>query len=482
MSETKFHPLDYVSLIRRRKWWMIVPLVVVLAGTLALSLLLPRVYRSHATLAVSSPKVTADLVSPSAPLSREERVRAISQQLLSRPVLERVAREEGLAPENRIDAAVEAMLAPGRIKVELTTLLKQMSNDRAPLDAFVLSYAAPNPEQSQRVTNRLANVFVEVTSRTREARAEDTSAFISTQLSASRQKLDAIEERLRKAKESYMGRLPEQTQANLSMAAGTTQQLESTAIALRGEQDRLSMIERQIEGMKQGSAELPLVRGGGLGAAAQRVLDLQRQLANARAMYTEKHPEIQRLQEELNKARIDAEAERARPEDERLASLTLDPAYRQLLADRERAQLRIRELQRAESRLRAQVASYQSRVEAAPMVEQQLASLQREYNLEKEQYAALSGKLQAAELAENLERRRGSEQFSVLYAAYLPRSPESPNIPRLWLIGVALGLALGAGGALGREYMDRSVHDVRGLQSEFDVPVLGEIPHIRRVA
>ena len=482
MSESKFHPLDYVSLIRRRKWWMIVPLAVVLAGTLALSLLLPRVYRSHATLAVSSPKVTADLVSPSAPLSREERVRAISQQLLSRPVLERVVREEGLAQEGRIDAAVESMLAPGRVKVELTTLLKQMSNDRAPLDAFVLSYAAPDAEQSQRVTNRLANVFVEVTSRTREARAEDTSAFINTQLSASRQRLDAIEERLRKAKESYMGRLPEQTQANLSMAAGTTQQLESTAIALRGEQDRLTMIERQIEGMKQGSAELPLVRGAGLGAVEQRVIDLQRQLANARAIYTEKHPEIQRLQEELNKARTDAAAERARPEDERMAGLTLDPAYRQLLADRERAQLRIRELQRAESRLRAQVASYQSRVEAAPMVEQQLASLQREYNLEKEQYAALSGKLQAAELAENLERRRGSEQFNVLYAAYLPRTPESPNIPRLWLIGVALGLALGAAGALGREYMDRSVHDIRGLQSEFDVPVLGEIPHIRRVA
>jgi uncharacterized protein involved in exopolysaccharide biosynthesis len=358
-----------------------------------------------------------------------------------------------------------------------------MSNDRgAPLDAFVLSFAAPDPEQSQRVTNRLANVFVEVTSRTREARAEDTSAFISTQLSASRQRLDAIEERLRKAKESYMGRLPEQTQANLSMAAGTTQQLESTAIALRGEQDRLSMIERQIEGMKQGSAELPLVRGGGLGAVERRVLDLHQQLANARAMYTEKHPEIQRLQEELKKARSDAAAERARPEDERMAGLTLDPAYRQLLADRERAQLRIRELQRAESRLRAQVSSYQSRVEAAPMVEQQLASLQREYNLEKEQYAALSGKLQAAQLAENLERRRGGEQFSVLYAAYLPRTPESPNIPRLWLIGVALGLALGAGGVLGREYMDRSVHDLRGLQNEFDVPVLGEIPHIRRIA
>ena len=70
------------------------------------------------------------------------------------------------------------------------------------------------------------------------------------------------------------------------------------------------------------------------------------------------------------------------------------------------------------------------------MVEQQLASLQREYDLEKQQYGELSGKLQSAELAENLERRRGGEQFQVLYAAYVPREPESPNVIRLLLLGV----------------------------------------------
>jgi capsular polysaccharide biosynthesis protein len=40
------------------------------------------------------------------------------------------------------------------------------------------------------------------------------------------------------------------------------------------------------------------------------------------------------------------------------------------------------------------------------------------------------------------------------------------------------------GGALvvGRELMDRSVHDARALQSEFEVPVLGEIPKIHGAA
>jgi succinoglycan biosynthesis transport protein ExoP len=477
-----FHPLDYLSLVRRRKWWIIVPAVLCFVGTALLAVFLPRVYRSAATITVSSPAISAELLKQAGPLSGDERIRAISQQLLSRAVLEQVVRDEHLAPDGNIDAAVDRLLQPGRIKVEPTELLKQVSREGLRLDAFLLSYAGSTPGEAQRVADTIARVFVEASSRTREARAEDTSAFIAAQLSASKARLDQIEARLRTAKESYMGRLPEQTQSNLSIAAGMRQQLESTAIALRGEQDRLSMIERQIDAMKQGAGDIALSGRAPMSSSQARVLQLQQELATARGVYTEKHPEIQRLQEDLAAAKRDAAAERERPEEDRLQTLQMEPGYRQLLADRETARLRIRDLQRAESHMRAQVASYQSRVEAAPMVEQQLASLQREYDLERKQYGDLSAKLQSAELAENLERRRGGEQFQVLYAAYVPREPESPNVLRLLLIGVALGIGLGGASAIAREYLDRSVHDLRGLQAEFDVPVLGEISRISRAA
>jgi polysaccharide chain length determinant protein (PEP-CTERM system associated) len=475
-----FHPLDYVSLVRRRKWWLIAPAVVCIVGTVLLAYFLPRVYRSAATITAASPSVSADLLKQAGPLTREDRVRAISQQLLSRSVLEQVVREERLAPDGDVNAAVDRLLQPNRIKVEPTQLLKQVaSRDGPTLDAFLLSYGGGTPAEAQRVTDTLARIFVEASSRSREARAEDTSAFVNAQLAASRRRLDAIEERLRKAKEAYMGRLPEQTQSNLSMVAGMRQQLESTAIALRGEQDRLSMIERQIDSMKQGAGDVVLPGRTTVTSVQMRVLQLQQELASARNTYTEKHPEIQRLQEELAAARREAEAERDRPETDRLQ---LDPGYRQLLADRETSRLRVRDLQRAETQMRSQVASYQARIESAPMVEQQLASVQREYDLEKQQYKDLTSKLQAAELAENLERRRGGEQFQVLYGAYLPRDPESPNVPRVLLLGFVLGIGLGGAAAVGREYLDRSVHDVRALQAEFDVPVLGEIPRITRAA
>jgi polysaccharide biosynthesis transport protein len=426
---------------------------------------------------VSSPKVSTELIGRTSPPTREDRVRAIAQQLLSRPLLERVAREEGLTEGRPVDAVVDEMLSPEVIKVEPSELLKDVSTaDKPQLDAFVLSYAAGTPELAQRVTSRLANVFVELSSTSKAERAEDTSAFIGAQLKNSKERLDALETRLRAAKETYMGSLPEQTEANLSMAAGLRQQLESTAIALRGEQDRLTMVERQLESMRQGAADISVP--GTTTSGQARLVQLQRELADARAMYTEKHPEIQRLQEEIAQAQRDAQAVAKQPESERLKFLRLDPVYAQLEKDLTTARLRVNELRRAESQARAQLGIYQGRVESAPKVEQQLASLQREYDMERQQYTALSEKLQQAQLAESLERRQGGEQYRILHAAYRPGKAESPNIPRLLLIAVALGLGLGVAAAFGREYFDRSVYDVRSLQNEFDVPVLGEISTI----
>lgn len=243
------------------------------------------------------------------------------------------------------------------------------------------------------------------------------------------------------------------------------------------------MIERQIEGLKQGSGEVVFVPRGSEAALPPetRVVTLQRELAGARAVYTDKHPEVQRLEEELANARRDALAEREKPAADRLAQLQLDPAYRQLIADREMSRLRIRELQRAGSDAQRQIGVYQARVEAAPMVEQQLATVQRDFDLEKQHYADLSAKLQASTIAENVERNRSGEQFTILYPASYPNEPTKPVPWRVMLMSVLGGICLGGALALGREYLDRSVHDVRELKDEFELPVLGEVTRIQPV-
>jgi succinoglycan biosynthesis transport protein ExoP len=473
MEERSLHLFDYLAVIKRRIRWLTIPIAlgIVVGGLLAL--LLPREYQSSTTIAVTSPSMASELVK-STPADLAERVRAISHELLSRPVLERVAREEGLADESSIDPVIGAI----RSRTSVAAAKTIAPAGRSGPDTFLVTYVGRTPELTQRVTNRLATSFIEEHSKIREARAEDTSAFLATQLEHSQRRLKSVEERLRKMKESYMGRLPEQTQANLQMVTGLRQQQESTAMSLRSEQDRLAMLERQIEAMRQGAAEAPLGRGSAGLTAQGRLLTLRRELEEASTMYTEKHPEIQRLKTEISSAEELAKAESARPAAERQPALNADPTFRQLLAERETSRLRIRDHERAGARASAEIARYQSRVETAPMIEQQLSSLNREYELEKQQYNSLAERHQSAILAEDLERRRAGEQFTVLYPAYLPSRPSSPSVPRVMFIAIGLGIVLGGGLAFGREYLDRSVHDARALQSEFELPVLAEIPRI----
>jgi polysaccharide biosynthesis transport protein len=479
MSERAVHPAEYLRIFARRKMWFIVPFAVCVLGGVALALFLPATFRSSARIGIQAPAVAPDLVAGRAALDREERLRALSQQLLSPVVLQRVAREERLVSDQPMDQVVQGLLR--RISVEVPPPIAR--SDREPeLNAFDIVYKDGTAERTQRVANRLAQVFVEEHSRSREHQAEGTAEFRGAQLRAAQDRITDLERRLRAAKEQHMGNLPEQTVANLQTLSGVRSQLESTSNSLRSEQDRLSLLDRQIQSMKEGLYSAPSGGAGLITSPQQRVVAIQRELDVARSKYTDKHPEVQSLEDELKAARADAAAVKSQPESARQQTLSADPTYQQLAAERNQTLLRIRGLQRAEAQLSADIGRYQRRVEAAPMVEQELASMSREYELERENYKQLSEKHSAALVQEQIARTQGGERFSVLNAAYLPQSPESPNRLRLLLMAFGLGAALGGAMAFGREFLDRSIRDPRKLQEDFDVPVLAEIPRIHGAA
>jgi polysaccharide biosynthesis transport protein len=485
MDEARFDPLEYVSVISRRRWWFTVPVALSLIVGVLLVWKLPRTYQATATVAVSAARVAANLVG-TVEIDRQDRMRAVSQQLLSRSVLERTARLEHLDADRSIDVAIAGVRA--NISVALpdsitpavgATAASPLSPDqKAQLDTYLVSYADNSADNAQRIVNRLVQVFVEENSKSREIRAQDTSQFIEGQLRASETRLAALESRLRQMKESHMGRLPEQTNANLAMVSALQRQLESNAVATRGEQDRLSIVERQIEALQQGADEAPGLKGMPAETAQTQAAALRRQLADAQLTFTEKHPDVIRLREELATAEKAAAAERARPAADRMAGLTANPDYRQQLKDRETAKMRIAELQRQSAEIRTQIGAYQSRVEAAPRVEQQMVTLQREYDLERTAYGDLTQKKQAALLNEEIQRKQGGEQFAVLVPAARPTEPFKPKPIRVLLMALAAGFVVGGAGAAGREYLDRSVHDARGLRDAFELPVLAEIPRI----
>jgi uncharacterized protein involved in exopolysaccharide biosynthesis len=112
----------------------------------------------------------------------------------------------------------------------------------------------------------------------------------------------------------------------------------------------------------------------------------------------------------------------------------------------------------------------------APKLEQQLASLTRDYQNTKTAYDELMRKHLDAQQAEKLEINQQGEQFKVLDPAKPPHKPFKPDRPKILLMGFMLALGLGGGLVFLLEYLDQSFHSINDLESYLGLPVLASIP------
>ena len=283
-----------------------------------------------------------------------------------------------------------------------------------------------------------------------------------------------------------MGRLPEQTNANLQMVSALQRQLESNA---HGAARRAgsAVDDRAADRSDAAGRRRDAVRrdqGTPGETAAMHVQTLRRQLADAQLTYTDKHPEIVRLKDELATAEKAEAAERARPAADRAGDAQCaSPEYRQLHEGSRRdedADLGAAAAADGDQRCRSR--STQTRVEsgaarraadglAAARVRPRTRRPTRDLTRQEAGGAARRGT--AAQTGRRAVRgaRAGEPADGAVQAEADARDAD----------GDCRRLRPRRRAAFGREYLDRSVHDARGLRDEFELPVLAEIPRIEPV-
>lgn len=207
---------------------------------------------------------------------------------------------------------------------------------------------------------------------------------------------------------------------------------------------------------------------GATGSYESEMVTLKSNLESLRGKYTENHPDVLVAKRKI----ADLESKRT------LLTIKNDPRYRELQGQLTSTDMEIRRLKQEEATYQGQMGKYRTRVENAPLREQSMATLMREYQNMKITYDTLLQKSQGAQQAENLERRQKGEQFKVIDPARVPEKPFSPNIPKILMIGLMAALGAGIGIALLREQMDRSFHDAEDIEMTLGIKVLANIPNI----
>jgi uncharacterized protein involved in exopolysaccharide biosynthesis len=128
--------------------------------------------------------------------------------------------------------------------------------------------------------------------------------------------------------------------------------------------------------------------------------------------------------------------------------------------------------------LQTKVTDYQARLNQEPVREQQLSDLTRGYDQSKANYDELLKKKNESAMATSMELLQQGERFRIIDPPSLPLKPDFPNRLKFCMIGLGIGLALGAVVAGTFEMMDDRIYDEKEFQRMLPVAVISEIPAI----
>ena len=489
-SEQGFDLPRYLGVVRRRHLQFLIPLFLGWAVVWGASWVLPPRYLSSTLILVEQPTMPKDYVTPNVNDDLQERMQSITQQILSRTrllhIIEQFNLYSGPHSQPSPDQQVEAMRKD--IDIEL------VRDARNQITAFNVSYSSRDPRVAQKVTSELTNLFINENLEVRQQQSEDTTKFLESQLESARQTLSDQEEKIREFKGQHVEEMPGQLASNLQILSGLQSQLQSEQDALNAAKQQhvyLQSLADQYRAL-QGPAKSIDGTTVGLPAIDEELEKLKAQLADLSSRYTDRHPDVRKLKEQIAKTErmrnqlLASLKEKGPANDSADPAVDADPTRASMLAQVQ-SQLRSNQVEvtnreHSLTALAAKVEDYQARLNQEPIREQQLADLTRGYEQSKANYDDLLKKKNESSMATKMELLQQGERFQVVDAPSLPTKPDFPNRLKFCGMGLGIGLALGVVVAGAFEMMDDRIYDEKELQTLLPVAVISEIPAIAAAA
>jgi len=475
---------DYVEILRRRWWVILIPTLVGCAGTFLVSLALANRYTSRTLVLVEQQKVPDNYVKSVVTGDIGQRLGTMQEQILSRTRLQQIIEKFDLFKAEKGNVAMEDLVDHLRKSISVNPIQSLVSTHEGDLPGFSISFTANDPRLAQQVCAEITSMFIAENLSLREQRAEGTTDFLKTQLDQAKRNLDEQDARLAEFKRKYIATLPGNEQTDMNMLASLASQLDAVTSELnRAQQDKAyteSLLAQQLASWQKSQVTS---EGPHADTLEKQLADLQAQLISMESHYTADHPDVIKMKEDIAALKKKTEDNAAHAKDKSAPPLeptdrSEPPEIQQLRFSIHQNEVLIHEKTREQARLKEQLSLYQSRVSMTPGVEQQYKELTRDYQTALQFYNELLTKKSQSEMATSLEHRQEGEQFRIMDPANLPEKPSFPNRLAFAGGGLAVGLALGIGLTLLVEFRDKSLRTENDVEQLLNLPVLATVPEI----
>jgi polysaccharide chain length determinant protein (PEP-CTERM system associated) len=482
---------DYLAMLRRRAKVILIPaLLAPLAGWLTSFAFTPK-YTSQSLVLVEGQQVPENMVQPLVEEDLTARVATLQERALSQSSLQPLVEQLGLVKPGHdagdVMDGIRANMSVEPVETDLSQVGSTSSGKKKPpskgsaVPGFYVLYTASSAREAQQLCNELTSLMLKENYKFVQGTSQGTTDFLGKQLDEAKHSLDDLDAKLAAFKKQYVGQLPGEEESNLKILTGLNSQLDANTQTLnRAQQDKAyteSLLAQQLTAWRS------LQSTTNPQTLQKRLEDLQSQLMQLRARYTDDHPDVIKTQADIAEVRkklTEINVAAAGPSDtgEEKASATEPAEIRQLRLQVHQYGDLIAAATRDQKRLQQEINNYQSRVALSPEVEEQYKLLARDYDNAQKNYQDLLANKGKAEITHRMELEQKGEQMQLLNPAGLP---DAPSFPTRWMFaagGLGAGLALGVTLAMWLEFRDNSIRTEADAEAALELPLLVSVPWV----
>ncbi len=470
MDESIITFADVIAILKRRKWYLIWPAVIIFLCSLLIALFLPPTYKSTSTILIEEQSIPREYVMTTVSDYAEMRLQIINQRIMSSTRLSEIINRFNLYPDLRkketIDVAIEKMRDKDiKFETESATVREgRTGRSKEATISFSLSYSGRNPVVVQQVANVLASLYMEENLRVREQQTEGAMKFMDDERKIIEEQLAGIDKKIAEFKKENINTLPELSQYNLQIIDRLAEEINRLNIKLKELKEKEQYTQSQLINISPNISN----------PDKDHLKELRVKLLNLESRFTDEYPDVKKTKIEIaeleKKIKGSGKSSTGNEPD--------NPAYVTLSAQLAATRSEISSVNGQLTTARAKQSDYQKRVVTTPQVEENYKVLVMQRGNLQAKYDDLTKKYMESKVASGLEKGQMGERFTLIESAKVPQKPVSPNVPAIMMIGLMLGVGAGVAAAGIKELSDNSVYKAQTLTHALGLPVLAVIPEI----
>jgi polysaccharide chain length determinant protein (PEP-CTERM system associated) len=465
----------YINSIWQRRW-----LVVALAFAFCLIgwfgvAVWPNTYTATGRIYVDSRGVLGPLLSGLAvDPGVDAEAEVMKQTLLSRPNLEKLARETDRDLEVSTISERQALIKD----LERSTTITSNASS-----IFEIQFQDEDPKRARDSVQALIDIFVERNLGANREEMDSAHRFIDQQIQYYEGKLEDAEQRLANFKQRNDGLLPGPGGYRSRLETATASLLEAQN-ALQDAITTRDVLQEQLRSI------FPTIALGsetsGLGPpsyASAQLAELEARLGDLLRVYTDRHPQVIGLRKRIKELEAERKAEleglRSAVENNQFSGIGIpNPTFSQIKYKLVEQEALIATLKDRVTRQQQAVDTLERRQLAVPVIEAEFSQLNRDYDVLKSKYEELLSRRESAKISGDREATGQRSQFRIVDPPVTPGFPSGPNRPLLLSAVLVLGVGAGIAVALGLSLLNTAYVTVRQLRDDIGLPVLGAISAI----